>query len=79
MEFNESAFKDFCRLIPTPVCTKNLMQMRHERTCHVFKGFIGKCVVCGEKFTTNKFYGMLLNFGINNIWKRWAANSLKMI
>jgi hypothetical protein len=53
--------------------------MRHERTCHVFKGFIGKCVVCGEKFTTNKFYGMLLNFGINNIWKRWAANSLKMI
>ncbi len=28
--------------------------MRHERTCHVFKGFVGKCAVCGEKFTTSK-------------------------
>jgi hypothetical protein len=28
--------------------------MRHERTCHVFKGFVGKCEVCGERFTTNK-------------------------
>jgi len=28
--------------------------MRHERTCHVFKGFVGKCVVCGERFTTSK-------------------------
>jgi hypothetical protein len=54
VELNESAVEDFCQIIPTPVCTKNLMQMRHERTCHVFKGFIGKCAVCGEKFTSNK-------------------------
>jgi hypothetical protein len=32
--------------------------MRHERTCHIFKGFIGKCAVCGEKFTSTK---ILLN------------------
>jgi hypothetical protein len=28
--------------------------MRHERACHVFKGFVGKCAVCGERFTTSK-------------------------
>jgi hypothetical protein len=26
--------------------------MRHERSCHVFKCFVGKCTVCGERFTT---------------------------
>jgi len=53
---------DFCRILPTPVCKNNLLCMRHERTCHVFKGFIGKCKVCGERFTTSKLiclYGML--------------------
>jgi hypothetical protein len=54
VELNESAVKDFCRIIPTPVCTKNLILMSHERTCHVFKGFIGKCAVCGKKFTSTK-------------------------
>jgi len=28
--------------------------MRHERSCHVFKGFVGTCAVCGERFTTSK-------------------------
>jgi hypothetical protein len=28
--------------------------MRHERSCHVFKDFLGKCTVCGERFTTSK-------------------------
>ncbi len=28
--------------------------MRHEKTFHVFKGFIGKCAVCEEKFTSRK-------------------------
>jgi ArsR family metal-binding transcriptional regulator len=28
--------------------------MRHERSCHVFKGFVGKCTVCGERFATSK-------------------------
>ena len=46
--------KKLCRILPTPVCKNNLLQMRHERTCHVFKGFVGKCAVCGEKFTTSK-------------------------
>jgi hypothetical protein len=45
---------DFCRILPTPVCKNNLLCMRHERTCHVFKGFIGKCEVCGERFTASK-------------------------
>jgi hypothetical protein len=46
--------KKVCRILPTPVCWSNLPCMRHERTCHVFKGFVGKCAVCGEKFTTSK-------------------------
>ena len=46
--------KKVCRVLPTPVCRNNLLRMRHERTCHVFKGFVGKCAVCGEKFTTSK-------------------------
>ena len=28
--------------------------MRHERICHVFKGFVRKCAVCGENVTTSK-------------------------
>jgi hypothetical protein len=50
----QTDIKLFCRLLPTPVCKKNLIQMRHERICHVLKGFIGKCEGCGEKFTTNR-------------------------
>jgi hypothetical protein len=46
--------KKVCRILPTPVCSNNLLCMRHERACHVFKGLVGKCAVCGEKFTTNK-------------------------
>jgi len=46
--------KKVCRILPTPLCRNNLLRMRHERTCHVFKGFVGKCAVCGEKFTTSK-------------------------
>jgi hypothetical protein len=46
--------KKVCRILPSPVCRNNLLHMRHERTCHVFKGFVGICAVCGEKFTTNK-------------------------
>jgi hypothetical protein len=46
--------KKVSRILPTPVCRNNLLCMRHERTCHVFKGFVGKCAVCGEKFTTSK-------------------------
>ena len=42
--------KKVCRILPTSVCRNNLLRMRHERTCHVFKGFVGKCAVCGEKF-----------------------------
>jgi hypothetical protein len=45
--------KKVCRLLPTPVCKNNLLQMRHERTCRVFKGFVVKCAVCGERFTTS--------------------------
>jgi hypothetical protein len=46
--------KKVSRILPTPVCKNNLLCMRHERTCHVFKGFVGKCAVCGERFTTSK-------------------------
>jgi hypothetical protein len=46
--------KKVCRILPTAVCRNNLLRMRHERTCHVFKGFVGKYAVCGEKFTTSK-------------------------
>jgi hypothetical protein len=45
-------FKKMCRILPTPVCRNNLLRMRHERSC--LKGFVGKCAVCGEKFTTSK-------------------------
>jgi hypothetical protein len=46
--------KKVCRILPTPVCRNNVLPMRHERTCHVFKDFVGKFAVCGEKFTTSK-------------------------
>jgi hypothetical protein len=46
--------KIVCRILPTPVCRNNLLCMRHERTCHVFIGFVRKCAVCGEKLTTSK-------------------------
>ncbi len=47
-----------------PVCKNNFIRMRHERTCHVFKGFVGKCAVCGERFTTSK----LIWNAINKLW-----------
>jgi hypothetical protein len=31
--------KKLSRILPTPVCRNNLLRMRNERTCHVFKGF----------------------------------------
>jgi hypothetical protein len=46
--------KKLGRILPTPICKNNLLQLRHESSCHVFKGFVGKCAVCGERFTTSK-------------------------
>jgi hypothetical protein len=72
--------KKLCRILPTPICKNNLLQMRHERSCHVFKGFVGKCAVCGERFTTSK-----LLWNAIKLWndqcsvKSFANPALKMM
>jgi hypothetical protein len=65
-----NSHKEFCILLPTPVCKRNLMQMTHIRTCHVYKGFIGKCAGCGKKITTNRIINAVI---------RSANQSLKMM
>jgi hypothetical protein len=34
-ENKQAAIKEFCRILPPPVCKQNLIQMRHERTCKI--------------------------------------------
>jgi hypothetical protein len=50
--------KKLCKILPTPVCRNNLLCMRHERTCHVFKGFVGNVQFVVKSLQPVNLYGM---------------------
>jgi len=56
----------FCRIIPKVVPHQTLINMRHERICHMLKGVIAKCDGCSKTFTSKE---LILNAIVNWVEK----------
>ena len=54
-----------CQIVPSVVHNQVLRNMRHQRYCHILKGFVGKCDGCGQNFTSSNL--------IWNAVKNWKA------
>jgi len=54
-----------CQIVPSVVHKQVLRNMRHQRYCHILKGFVGKCDGCGQNFTSSNL--------IWNAVKNWKA------